>query len=384
MKTGTSLDSEPPLHLKLNKSNRLLSIGAWLVALVFALIAIFLVWRAQAGDPLLPSIDISAIGRASRRSIESPLSAAVSVISEDDANLPQLLSPEGYARQSINRKTTIHTNIPNRPRQEILDYIVQEGDSVFEIAGKFNIAPETVLWGNYDLLNDNPHLLSLGMELKISPVNGVIYQWQEGDSLEAVAAQFESQPEEILSWAGNDFDLMNPQAEPGEFIIIPGGQREFQQWLIPTIPRGSAGVSKSVYGNGACDGSYDGAFGSGAFIWPTGNHTLSGNDYWSGHLGIDIAAFQGAPIYASDSGVVVFSGWATGGYGNTVMLDHGNGYQTVYAHLSSTAARCGSSVSQGTVIGHAGSTGNSTGTHLHFEVRYQGGFISPWYVLPAP
>jgi len=103
-----------------------------------------------------------------------------------------------------------------------------------------------------------------------------------------------------------------------------------------------------------------------------------------GHLGIDIAAGEGAGIYAADSGVVVFSGWANGGYGNMVMIDHGNGYQTVYAHLSSVSAGCGQSVSQGQTIAYSGSTGNSTGAHLHFEVRYLGGFVSPWYVLPAP
>jgi len=139
-----------------------------------------------------------------------------------------------------------------------------------------------------------------------------------------------------------------------------------------------------VYGEGACEGSYEGAYGSGTFIWPVDTHYLSGNDYWSGHLGIDIAAAQGAPVYAADSGVIVFAGWASGGYGNTVIIDHGNGYQTLYAHLSSVAVRCGQSVSQGAVIAYAGSTGNSTGTHLHFEVRYMGGFINPWYVLPAP
>ena len=70
--------------------------------------------------------------------------------------------------------------------------------------------------------------------------------------------------------------------------------------------------------------------------------------------------------------------------GSTVMIDHGNGYQTLYAHLSSVATSCGRSVSQAQTIGYAGSTGNSTGAHLHFEVRYLGGFISPWYALPAP
>ena len=80
----------------------------------------------------------------------------------------------------------------------------------------------------------------------------------------------------------------------------------------------------------------------------------------------------------------MFAGWATGGYGYMVMVDHGNGYQTLYAHLSSASAGCGRSVGQGQTIGYSGSTGNSTGAHLHFEVRYQGGFVNPWYVLPAP
>jgi len=82
--------------------------------------------------------------------------------------------------------------------------------------------------------------------------------------------------------------------------------------------------------------------------------------------------------------VVVFSGGAFGGYGNMIMIDHGNGYQTLYGHLSSVSAGCGASVSQGQYIGSSGSTGNSTGPHLHFEVRYLGGFVNPWFVLPAP
>ncbi|MCK5430763.1 MAG: M23 family metallopeptidase, partial [Anaerolineales bacterium] len=98
----------------------------------------------------------------------------------------------------------------------------------------------------------------------------------------------------------------------------------------------------------------------------------------------DIAAGDGAQIYAADSGVVVFSGWATGGYGYMIMIDHGNGYQTLYAHLSSVNVSCGQSVGRGQTIGYSGNTGNSTGAHLHFEVRFQGGFVNPWYVLPAP
>jgi murein DD-endopeptidase MepM/ murein hydrolase activator NlpD len=186
-----------------------------------------------------------------------------------------------------------------------------------------------------------------------------------------------------LNWSGNDLDLTDPQIRPGVVLMIPGGQREFRQWIIPTIPRGRAGVASSVYGAGACEGGYEGAFGTGTFVWPVANHVLSGNDYWPGHLAIDLAAGDGSSIFAADAGVVVFAGWANGGYGNTIIIDHGNGYQTLYAHMSSVIARCGQSVGQGGAIGVAGSTGNSTGTHLHFEVRYQGGFISPWLVLPA-
>lgn len=284
----------------------------------------------------------------------------------------------------IPRQLILHTEIPDRPQLVTVEYTVDPGDSVFGIALQNDIKPETLLWANYELLNDNPDLISVGMDLKVPPVDGVYYQWAEGDSVESIAARFKADPEAILSWPGNYFDLTNPTLEPGAWLMIPDGQREFRQWIIPVIPRGQAGVSKSLYGAGACDGGYDGAYGSGGFIWPAGNHVLSGNEYWSGHLGIDIAAGEGAPIYAADSGVVVFAGGAWGGYGNMVMIDHGNGYQTLYAHMSQVSIGCGRSVTQGSIIGYSGSTGNSTGPHLHFEVRYQGGFINPWFVLPAP
>jgi hypothetical protein len=304
------------------------------------------------------------------------------VVTTGSVGLPGLMQP--VEESFIPRRSSLHTDFPNRPRQDIRTYTVRQGDSVFEIADKFNIQPETVLWANYAQLNDNPHMISLDMELSIPPADGVLYEWQENDTIEAIANLFNADAQDILNWPGNHFDLVNPQVEAGALVLVPEGRREFRQWLIPTIPRGRAGVSQAVYGSGACEGGYDGAYGTGTFIWPAGNHILSGNDYWSGHLAIDIAAGGGAPIYAVDSGVVVFAGWSTGGYGNVVIIDHGNGYQTVYAHLSSVSVRCGQSVSQGTIIGVAGDTGNSTGPHLHFEVRYQGGFVNPWYVLPAP
>ena len=283
---------------------------------------------------------------------------------------------------SLARLANIRTIITEQERDEPITYTVQSGDSVFGIATQFGLQPESVLWSNYDVLHDDPHSLSIGQNLLIPPTDGLLYTWADGDTVEKVAEKFKTTADKILLYPGNHLDLVDPQIEPGTMIMVPGGQREFQTWVVPTIPRGAAGVNVSIYGPGACDTSAGGAYGTGTFVWPANQHVLSGNDYWSGHLGIDIAALTGDPIYAADSGVVVYAGAISGGYGNMVMIDHGNGYQTLYAHLSAINVLCGSSVYQGQVIAHAGSTGNSTGPHLHFEVRYMGGFINPWYVLP--
>ncbi len=283
---------------------------------------------------------------------------------------------------SIYRRTNPHTIIPTQARTESVKYVVQKGDSVFSIANSYKLKPETVLWANYEQLDDNPNMLSVDMELLIPPVDGVIYTWKANDTVESVAAAYQVTPDKILSWPTNKLDLTNPAIEPGTEIIIPDGWRENRQWLVPTIWAANSGASRNISGPGACELPSMTAFGTGAFIWPTSNHYLSGNDYWSGHLGIDIAAATGAPVVATDSGLVVYAGSIGGGYGLMVMIDHGNGYHTLYAHLSTINTSCGSNVYQGSLIGLAGSTGNSTGPHLHFEVRYQGGFINPWYVLP--
>lgn len=368
--------SQAPANKTPDKAGLLISTGAWLVALSLVLMALYLGYRAW-GSPVMEQRQVQAAP-------PEVSNAAISPTGIFTGTVPQFTITDTLTIEGIVRLINLHTIVPSRPRFEIKDYVVEAGDSVFEIADQFNLTPESVLWANYDQLNDNPHEISIGMPLKIPPLDGVYYEWQSGDTPEAVATRFEADVDDLLAFPANNFDLVDPQKEPGEMVMVPGGRREFRQWIIPTIARGQAGVSKALYGGGACEGSYEGAVGSGAFIWPAGNHSLSGNDYWSGHLAIDIAAGEGAPVYAADAGVIVFSGSATGGYGNMIMIDHGNGYQTLYAHLSSTAASCGRSVGAGTLIAYAGSTGNSTGPHLHFEVRYLGGFVNPWFVLPAP
>ena len=351
-------------------ANRWLYWGAWAVAIALVILAVYLGWRVTSVQAGVPEGTIP------------PVRSELEQDSRVDVELPQLSQPVGEA--AISRLTNLHTEIPERPRQEHLDYTVEQGDSVFGIAKTFGLQPESVLWANYAVLNDNPDQLSLGMGLMIPPADGVLYEWQDGDTLQGVADRFEAKIEDIVGWSGNKLDLTNPVVDMGTFLMVPGGHREFKQWIVPTIPRGRAGVSSSLYGAGTCSGGYEGAYGSGGFIWPADNHYISGNDYWSGHLAIDIAAGTGARVYAADSGVVVFAGSAFGGYGNMVMIDHGNGYQTLYAHMSSVGVNCGQSVLQGNYVGSAGNSGFSTGPHLHFEVRYLGGFISPWFVLPAP
>ncbi|OGO67392.1 MAG: hypothetical protein A2Z37_17495 [Chloroflexi bacterium RBG_19FT_COMBO_62_14] len=297
--------------------------------------------------------------------------------------IPQLpsYSPDP-AHESIARQIDPLTERPRRQRLEIVRYTVQQGDSVFGIADAFNLEPETLLWGNFDVLNDDPHLLRPGQELNILPVDGTYYQWKEGDSLESVAASFGVDVEDLVDWPGNALDPLEREVRPGAWLIIPGGERPFRQWFVPAIARGQAGVG-AAYGPGGCGEAYaGGAVGTGGFIWPSAHDTVSGNDYWPGHLAIDIAGATGDLVWAADGGVVVFAGWSTVGYGNMIMIDHGTGWQTVYSHLSAVRVGCGESVLQGSTIGAIGSTGNSTGSHLHFETRFEGGFVNPWFVLP--
>lgn len=294
--------------------------------------------------------------------------------------------------QGIARQTSLHTTIPSRPRQEVIKYTVQPGDTVFGIAEKFGLKPQTILWANYYTLLDNPHSLRPGQELNILPVDGTYYQWQAGDGLNGVARFFGVKPEDIINFPGNHLDpktigdYAHPNIQPGTWLIIPGGKREFVSWSAPIgVTRQNPAVARAL-GPGACGPVSGGAVGFGTFIWPTNKHYLSGYDYSpeTNHYGIDIAGNEGEGVYASDAGVIVYAGWNDWGYGNMIIIDHGNGFQTLYAHLSALNVVCGQSVGQGDVIGAIGSTGRSSGPHLHFEIIYSTGKVNPWNYLPPP
>ncbi len=292
----------------------------------------------------------------------------------------------------IPRLAMLHTDIPTRPRTEIITYTIQTGDTIFGIAEKFGLKPETILWGNFYTLRDDPHNIHPGTVINIMPENGTYHKWSSGEGLNGVAKGYDVTPDVIIDWKGNHLDratlgdLSHPNIAPGTMLFVPGGHRSYVTWSAPWIGRQNPAVAK-ILGPGFCGTVLEGAVGTGTFVWPSVYHYLSGYDYSpeTNHPAIDIAGLLGQPEFAADNGVVVYAGWNNWGYGNVVVIDHGNGWQTLYAHMSYIGVGCGQSVMQGQTIGSLGSTGNSSGPHLHFEMLNEVyGKVNPFNFLPPP
>lgn len=267
------------------------------------------------------------------------------------------------------------TNVPKRVRNDVTKYTVQSGDTVSEIAAQFEVSPDSILWAN-PRLEDNPDMLSLGQSLNIPPVSGVLYVVQNGDTLQKIADRFKGKKksdamiEDILNLEFNQ-GRHNLQASDyaltiGEFLMVPGGYK-------PYVPRIVQAYSGSV--------PVSAARGTGNFGWPVSGRITQ--KFWTQHSALDIAAPKGTPIYATDSGYVVRNESKSTGYGNMILIDHGNGYVTRYAHLSAIHVEVGESVKKGQLIGRVGSTGNSTGPHLHFEVIRNSVARNPFNYLPG-
>lgn len=301
------------------------------------------------------------------------------------ASLPKYTSD--VHEDAIERALHMHTDFPERPRLKVVKYQVQEGDTLFAIAEKFGLKPESVLWGNWVQLDQDPHTLRPGQELEIPPVDGVLYSLNEGENLYTVADAFHANVEDIIDWPGNhlnpDVDPAHPDLEPGTLLVIPGGRRDPPSWQMVTITRSNP-ASASILGPGFCGSVYSGPIGSGSFAWPTSSRWISGYHYIPGiHEAIDIGGSIGNGIFASDDGVVVYAGWNNYGYGLVLVIDHGNGWQTLYAHLNQINVGCGQAVFKGNIIGTMGVTGNSSGPHLHFEMRSDvWGRVNPSNFLP--
>lgn len=268
----------------------------------------------------------------------------------------------------VSGSADLHTNVSEKPRSETIEYKVENGDTLSSIAVKFNISSETIKWEN-NLTGD---IIKPGQILKILPVTGVSYIVKAGDTLESVAKKNSAEQQAIVDFPFNDVpDDFSLKA--GQLLIIPDGSPP--EVKLPPKPK----PQPQYLAQGPESPAFT-APGGGVFIWPAGG-TLSQYYSWY-HPGIDVANRSVPGIAASDGGTVIVAGWPDStGYGNRVVIDHGNGYTSLYAHLSNVYVSAGQIVSRGQLIGQMGSTGRSTGTHLHLEIRYKGVALNPLAIL---
>lgn len=264
---------------------------------------------------------------------------------------------------------------PSLPQHQFITYTVEAGDTAIGIAEQFGIKEETLLGGNEFLSND-AGALQPGTVLNILPIDGVLHTVNPGDSLEGLSAQYGISQDEIIAYAPNNLTFPY-RLEPDTQILVPGAVVEAFFWEPPvTIVTASSGGSSE-----ALQGIYVANLGSGSFIWPIGSRNIS-QYYWYGHPGLDIAAVEGSGVSAADSGTVTFAAWSPYCYGYLIVINHGNGYETFYAHLSGIYVSPGQVVNKGTTIGASGNTGCSSGPHLHFEIRYNRSRYDPLSYLP--
>jgi LysM repeat protein len=276
----------------------------------------------------------------------------------------------------LERDLLAFTVIPDRPRKDVITYMVKQGDTLFGLAQKFSLEPNTLFWANSDILHDNIHLLLPGVDLFILPDNGVYHLSDGAASLETIAEKYKADVNDIINSPYNSLGGYAPTDVPpwGMRIIVPGGSREIVDWTPPVQAVTDSRTGTVSYGfmpgmGGSCSSGIAGGGGTGSWALPmaSGTYTVT-QAFYPWHSGIDMASVTGTAVYGADNGTVIFAGWNDWGYGNLVVLDHGNSWTTYYAHLNGINVRCGQSVSRGQLVGWVGTTGNSTGPH--FEMRW--------------
>lgn len=255
------------------------------------------------------------------------------------------------------------TIISEKPRDKTVEYEVRAGETVSSIAEEFGVSENTILWENNLTATSQ---IKEGQKLRVLPVSGVAHKVQSGDTIYSVAKRYQANAQAILDFPfndiGDDFGLST-----GQVLVVPDGAPPEKPKPVPTQYLAQQNIPV-------------GDLGSGQFLWPASGGI---SQYFSWyHPGIDISNLSGGPVHASDSGTVVVAGWPDSyGYGNRVEIDHGNGYRTLYAHMSEIYVSPGQTVSKGDVLGTMGSTGRSTGVHLHIEIRQNGTALNPLSIL---
>lgn len=274
------------------------------------------------------------------------------------------------------------TIAPARSRSSIISYTIQPGDNLDKIGARFGLSVDTLIWNNDGIYVNR---LLPGDTLTVLPQDGVLYRTTGDITIESIAAQFKVSPYVIID---SEYNPQLQRAKPstllpaGVDVMIPGGvsEKKAVYWDPGIQYEGgqdevdSSGRTRRLGGSvsfgggpGSC-GSQPNGGGSGSFAIPLPPVYVVQRGFTSYHSGIDLSAPTGTTVFASDGGTVIFAGWSNWGYGNAVVVAHGR-FLTLYGHMSSVAVSCGQTVSRGTPVGAVGSTGNSSGPHLHFEIR---------------
>ena len=263
-------------------------------------------------------------------------------------------------------------------REKTENYVVEEGDTLGAISDKFGLNLSTVLWANGLTFRST---INKGLSLSIPPVDGVMYTVKKGDTLNKIALGYGVETEKII--ATNKLASAD-DLRVGDDLLLPGAEPPAPAVRKKTAPLASLFTDKSSGSSSTAGGGSkwtpfvapkgDGDV-SGTWVWPTTWHVITQKYGWK-HTGIDLDGDYNTQSYAASDGVVIFSGWRNG-YGNTVEINHGNGVVTRYGHHSKMFVKEGDVVRAGQTIAQTGSTGRSTGTHLHFEVIVNGKFQNP-------
>ncbi|MDQ3008455.1 MAG: M23 family metallopeptidase [bacterium] len=248
---------------------------------------------------------------------------------------------------------------------EIITHVVQDGETLSSIALRYNLQVSTIVWENN--LNEKTNLKP-GQELRILPIDGIRHKVARGETMATIGKKYGledgAELQKIISYPFNEF--LNDETfelATGQFLLVPDGVR-------PNAVVPQARVASRLTPDAGT------VTATGAFVWPASGKISQGFLFY--HKAFDISNRAGGSILAADGGTVKIAGWVdNSGYGNRVVVDHGNGYTTLYAHLSVTQVQVGQRVNRGDVIGQMGSTGRSTGIHLHFEIRQGGVQVNP-------
>lgn len=284
-----------------------------------------------------------------------------------------------YAAASLSHNPYLpYTIIPERPRDSVIQHLVQEGETLDSIAALYGLQVETLAWSN------NVRYVQViypGEEVTILPVDGVYHIVRGGQTIADIAERYEVEPRVILESPFNRFATGTSAATPlpsNMRLVVPGGVGEAILWQPTVVIQHGAGSSGdditgatvAYYGGAGSCGQVVNPGGGAAWVRPMALGTYTWvRGYSLIHSGIDLAAPPGTPIYAANGGRVIFAGWNDYGYGYTIVLAHGP-FTTLYGHLSEIYVSCRQDVAPGQIIGGVGNTGNSSGPHLHFEIRY--------------